>query len=173
MDEKSIRIHMEFLMANMDNVGWDCRGIFWDNSWRYAWWNMQHGFGFTPKRAWDLQMFWGAIIVHGLLCALIHKVGSLIMTSYTRLKAHDHCILRSLIGQKSRDHLTSLHTRRWKPKDPNKLSSMKSLHGFLHGNFIYLLIFECFKVCRGFALGLPPRIRHYANSGIPCHSQGP
>ena len=33
-------------------------------------------------------------------------------TSHTTLKAHDHCVLRSLIGRKGRDHPGSLHTRR-------------------------------------------------------------
>ena len=28
------RIHTEFHMANMDDVGWVCRGIFQDNCWR-------------------------------------------------------------------------------------------------------------------------------------------
>ena len=34
-------------------------------------------------------------------------------TSQTRLKACDHCILRSLIGQKKGECPSSLHTRRW------------------------------------------------------------
>ena len=49
-------------------------------------------------------------------------------TSHTRLKAHDHCILGSLIGQKGRDRLSLLHSGRWRPKGPKKLSWMKSLH---------------------------------------------
>ena len=32
-------------------------------------------------------------------------------TSHTRLKARDHCILRSLIGRKARDSTSSLHIR--------------------------------------------------------------
>ena len=49
-------------------------------------------------------------------------------TSYMRLKAHDHCILRYLnIGRKGWDRLCSLHTRRWSPKGPKKISWMKSL----------------------------------------------
>ena len=54
-------------------------------------------------------------------------------TSHTRLKARDHCNLRALIGQKGRDCLSSLHTRRWRPKGPKKISWMKSLHGVQHG----------------------------------------
>ena len=33
-------------------------------------------------------------------------------TSHTRLKAHDHCNLRDLIGRKGGDRRSSLHTRR-------------------------------------------------------------
>ena len=40
--------------------------------------------------------------------------------SLTRLKAYDHWILRSLIGQKGRDRPSSLHTGRWRFKDPHK-----------------------------------------------------
>ena len=46
-------------------------------------------------------------------------------TSHTRLKAHDHCILRSLIGRKDQDQPRSLHTRRWRPKGPKKPSRRK------------------------------------------------
>ena len=52
--------------------------------------------------------------------------------SHTRLKAHDHCILRSLIGWKGRDYSSLFHNRRWGPEVPMRLSWMKSLHGFLH-----------------------------------------
>ena len=37
-------------------------------------------------------------------------------TSHTRLKARDHCILRSLIGGKGRDCVSSLYARRVRPK---------------------------------------------------------
>ena len=54
-------------------------------------------------------------------------------TSHTRLKAHDHCNLRALIGWNGGDRPSSLHTRRWRPKGPKRSSWMKSLHGVLHG----------------------------------------
>jgi hypothetical protein len=41
------------------------------------------------------------------------------------LKACDHCILRFVVSRKGGDHPSSLHTRRWRPKDPKKLSCMK------------------------------------------------
>jgi hypothetical protein len=53
-------------------------------------------------------------------------------TLHTRLRAHDHCILRSLIGRKDRDRPSSLHTRRWRPQGSKNISWMKSLRGFLH-----------------------------------------
>jgi hypothetical protein len=37
-------------------------------------------------------------------------------TSHTRLKAHNHCIPRSLIGRKGRDRPNSLHTKMWSRK---------------------------------------------------------
>lgn len=43
-------------------------------------------------------------------------------TSHTKLTARDHCILRSLVGQKSQDHPSLLYTKRQTPKDPTKLS---------------------------------------------------
>ena len=45
--------------------------------------------------------------------------------SHTRLKAHDHSNLRSLIGRKGEDHPSSLLTWRWRPKGPKKTSWMK------------------------------------------------
>jgi hypothetical protein len=62
-------------------------------------------------------------------------------TSCTRLKACDHYILRSLIGWKVWDRPYSLHTRRWRPKDPNKLSWMNSLHWMIWIMFHDLLEF--------------------------------
>ena len=50
-------------------------------------------------------------------------------TSHAKLKARDHCILRSLIGRKGQDRPSSLHTRRWRPKASKKLSWTISLHG--------------------------------------------
>ena len=42
--------------------------------------------------------------------------------------------LRALIGRNGGDRPSSLHTRRWRPKGPKKISwIMKSLHGVLHG----------------------------------------
>ena len=51
----------------------------------------------------------------------------------TRLKVHDHCNLRALIGRKGGDRPSSLHTQRWRPKGPKKTSWIKSLHEVLHG----------------------------------------
>ena len=39
----------------------------------------------------------------------VKKLGPL---SHIKLKAPDHCILKSLIGQRDRDHLISLPTKR-------------------------------------------------------------
>ena len=65
-------------------------------------------------------------------------IGLFRVTSHMRVKFHDHCILRSLIGQKGRDRPSSLHTRRKKPRDPKKLSWMRSLRRFLHDK-LYIL----------------------------------
>ena len=46
-------------------------------------------------------------------------------TSHTKLKACDHCILRSLIGRKGQGCPSSIHTRRWRPNCPTKLPWMK------------------------------------------------
>ena len=54
-------------------------------------------------------------------------------TSHTRLKVHDHCNLRALIGRKGGDRPSSLHIWRWRPKIPKSTSWMISLHGVLHG----------------------------------------
>jgi hypothetical protein len=48
-------------------------------------------------------------------------------TSHMRLKAHDHCILRSLIGRKGWEHPSSLPTRRWSLEVPKNFSWMKGL----------------------------------------------
>ena len=62
----------------------------------------------------------------------LQTIGVLIQvaTSSMRSKVCDHCILRSLVGQKSRDYSSLCHIRRYNPNNPKKLSS---LHGFLHG----------------------------------------
>ena len=73
-------------------------------------------------------------------------------TSHTRLKAHDHCNLRALIGRKGGDRPSSLHTRRWRPKGPKKTSWMKSLHGVLHDR-----LWIRFHGLPEFSSGLPPR----------------
>ena len=56
-------------------------------------------------------------------------------TSHTRLKAHDYCVQRFVVGWKGRDRPNSLHDRRWRPKGPKKLSRMgKTIYmDFLHG----------------------------------------
>ena len=84
-------------------------------------------------------------------------------TSHTRLKAHGHCNLRVLIGQKGGDRPSSLHTRRWRPKGPKKTSWMKSLHGVLHGG-----LWIRYYGHLGFLVGPPPRGESNANSGRPC-----
>ena len=48
-------------------------------------------------------------------------IGPLLHT-WDRRPVSDHCILRSLIGWKGQDHPSSLHTTRWRPKGPKKLS---------------------------------------------------
>ena len=42
-------------------------------------------------------------------------------TSHTRLKSHDRCILRSLIGRKGRDHSSSLQTTRCEAQGPRAI----------------------------------------------------
>jgi hypothetical protein len=56
------------------------------------------------------------------------------VTSQTRLKPRDYCILRLLIGRKGRDHPSSLHIGKWRSKGPKSLSWMKNLHRFLQCN---------------------------------------
>ena len=73
-------------------------------------------------------------------------------TSHTRLKVHDHCNLRALIGHKGGDRPSSLHTQRWRSKSPKKTLWMKSLHGVLHGG-----LWIRFHVLLEFSSGLPPR----------------
>ena len=53
-------------------------------------------------------------------------------TSHMRLKAPDHCILRSFIGWKGRDRPSSLHSRRRRPTTQRNCHGWKSLHGFPH-----------------------------------------
>ena len=65
-----------------------------------------------------------AILEHGPLS--LYNKGH----SHTILKACDHCILRSLIGQKA--ETIQVHSRRWRPKDPKKTSWMNSVCGSLH-----------------------------------------
>ena len=42
------------------------------------------------------------------------KTWSLSLSLHMNLKARDQCILRSLIGRRDQDHLSSLHTMRWR-----------------------------------------------------------
>ena len=73
--------------------------------------------------------------------------------SYTRLKAHDHCNLRALIGRKGQDRPSWLHTRRWRLKGPNKTARMKNVHGgVLHGG-LWIRFYGLPK----FSSGLSPR----------------
>ena len=83
-------------------------------------------------------------------------------TSHTRLKAHAHCNVRALIGQKGRDHPSSFHIRRWRSKGPKKSLWMKNLHGVLHGK-LWMRVHDMSK----FVLGPPPRGRPDANSERP------
>ena len=73
-------------------------------------------------------------------------------TSHTRMKAHDHCNLRALIGQKGGDRPSSLHTQRRRPKGSKKTSRMKSLHGVVHGG-----LWIRFHRLPEFSSGLPLR----------------
>ena len=77
---------------------------------------------------WALSFGFSQFHGHGswLLCEVALRV-----TSHTRWRACDHCVLQSLSGRIGRDCPSSLHTRRWRPKGPNKLSWMKNLHGRL------------------------------------------
>jgi hypothetical protein len=83
-------------------------------------------------------------------------------TSHTRLKAHDHCNLRALIGGKGGDRPSSLHTRRWRPKGPKKTSWIKSVHGILHGG-----LWIRFHGFQEFLLGPPSKGGLKANFRIP------
>ena len=71
---------------------------------------------------WALSFGFSQFHGHGswLLCEVALRV-----TSHTRWRACDHCVLQSLSGRIGRDCPSSLHTRRWRPKGPNKLSWMK------------------------------------------------
>ena len=82
--------------------------------------------------------------------------------SHTRLKAHVYCNLRALIGRKGGDPPSSLHTRRWRPKGPEKTSWMRSLHGVLHGG-----LWIRFHGLLEFLWGPPPRGRSDPNYGRP------
>ena len=83
-------------------------------------------------------------------------------TSHTRLKAHDHFNLRALIGRKGGDRPSSLHSWRWRPKDPKKTSWMKSLHEVLHAG-----LWIRFHGMPELTSGLPPRGGPDANFGRP------
>ena len=84
------------------------------------------------------------------------------VTSHTRLKAHDHCIPRAIIGRKGGDRPSSLHTWRWKPKGPKKTSWMKSPDGVLHGG-----LWIRFRGPPEFSSSLPPRGGPDAHFGRP------
>ena len=88
-------------------------------------------------------------------------------TSQTRLKARDHCILRSLIGRKGQDRPSSLQARRRRLDGSKKVSWMESLHGVMHGR-----LWGMFRGLLKFASDPPSRDRPNANSGRPYHSQG-
>ena len=74
-------------------------------NWHYTWGptTTLHDFGS------DLDNLW----------ALLLGSHNLRATPHTSLKAHDHCILRCIIGWNGRDRPRSLRTRRWRPKRPN------------------------------------------------------
>jgi hypothetical protein len=63
-------------------------------------------------------------------------------TPHTRLKACDHCILRSPIGWEGQECPSSLHTRWWRPMNPKKLSWMKNLHEFPQTNYKQRICFS-------------------------------
>jgi hypothetical protein len=55
---------------------------------------------------------WGMFFSKAASKGLQQGGDALRATSHTRLKAHDHCNLRALIGRKGGDLLSSLQTRR-------------------------------------------------------------
>jgi hypothetical protein len=83
-------------------------------------------------------------------------------TSHTRLKTLDHGNVKALIGWKGGDGPSSLHTRRWRPKGPQKSSWMKSLHGVLNGG-LWIRV----NGLPEFVSGPPPRGGFDENSGRP------
>ena len=83
-------------------------------------------------------------------------------TSHTRLKAREHCNVRTLIGRKGEDCPSSLHTWRWRPEGPKKTLWMKNLHGVLHGG-----LWTRFHGLPEFSSSPPPRGGHGANSRRP------
>ena len=60
------------------------------------------------------------------ICCNNHS-GVLRATSHTGLEACEQRILRSLIGRNGWDCPSSLHTRRWRPKDPKKESTRNEI----------------------------------------------
>jgi hypothetical protein len=83
----------------------------------------------SVKRTWT-----GSAISTSESAWSIMVTGSLFLCVEVAMKVCDHCILRSLLGQEGQDSPSSLHTRRWRPKGPMRLSWIKSiLHGFLQG----------------------------------------
>ena len=75
-------------------------------------------------------------------------------TSHTRLKVHDHCISRSLIGQKKVKTIQVHFTLKseWS-KDSKKLSWMKTLHEFLHMRQ-WMMFWNMLEITSG----LPPHV---------------
>ena len=89
------------------------------------------------------------------------------VTSHVRPKSHDYCILGTLIGQKGWDHPSSLHSRRWRPKNAKKQSWMQILHRLPHDNLQIM-----FHGLSEVASSSTPRDRHDSNYGRPCYWYG-
>lgn len=88
-------------------------------------------------------------------------------TSHMRLKARYHCILRSFIGRKGRNCLSSFHIGRWRSKGPTNFHVWWNVHGFLHDR---VWIMSCGLL--EFVSCPPPRSRLNANPNKPCQWYG-
>ena len=84
----------------------------------YTWGSVTTLHDFGGVVGWPLDtFFWALTISWSHLLARVWSGPNIRATSLTKLKAHDHCNLRALIGRKGGDRPSSLHTRRWRPKE--------------------------------------------------------
>ena len=139
------------------------RKIHWNSIWlrvqshtisHYTWEFVTtlHDFGGVLGRPLD-TFYWTLTISWSQLLGSVWS-DNIWATSHIWLKAHEHYFLISLLVQKGRDRPSSLHTRRWRPKSPNKLSRMKTWHGFLH-----CILWSMSHSMLKYASGPPPRDR--------------